>query len=307
MVGLALAAVVLTAVGYRWRAREAPEGTSAVPAAAESAIAVPAVAAVQVAKHSDPAMTSRARGASPSPPSSPQKTALTSPDPRAEGPPSTLPAPSAAAPVPTSAERPGAAAEPTILIDGKWPVREISPGRAIRPSPVEQAPGYYPPHDPEADAVLTGRRVVDLTDLQLSGGASSATALAEAIVDCVSRDDFRRLREYLITFEEFRDILWREFPQSRPATNVPVEDAWDFLFRSSYTGARRMVDDWSGRDLRMTRLSFLQGLTRYTNFNLLLGVRIHARDETTGEEIVIKYADGFVERNGAWKVYTYRD
>lgn len=199
------------------------------------------------------------------------------------------------------------APEPTILIDGRWPAREVRPGHPIRRSPVERSPGYVPPDDPESTAVVTGRRAVGSTDRRLTGGFASATALAEALVDCVHRSDFQRLRDLMITYEEFRDILWPEFPQSRPATNVRAEDAWEFHFRSSITGARRMVDDWGGRDVHLTGLSFDQGRVSYTNFKLALGVRLHAVDVATGEAIVIKYADGFVERDGVWKVYIYRD
>ena len=194
----------------------------------------------------------------------------------------------------------------TILIDGRWPARSWNPGQPAYRSPLEQSPGYKKLDDPEAEATITGRRKAGPTDAQFDGGASSATELAEVIVGCINLNDYMGLRDMQITFEEFRDILWPEFPQSRPATNVKAEDAWEVLLHSSVTGARRALSEWSNQDLAFEALSFEQGWTRYANFNLYLGVRIHARTPT-GSLVEIKYADGFVERGGVWKVYMYRD
>jgi hypothetical protein len=222
----------------------------------------------------------------------------------------TTAAPSRAAGAAPAPVPPGRAAAPAdtggTLVDGRWAAPYWSPGRPARPSPLEKSPGYQKLDDPEAESTVTGRRKVGPTDAQLHGGSASATELAELLLFCINREDYRGLRDLQITFEEFRDILWPEFPQSRPATHVSAEEAWGSVMRSSVTGARRALGEWSNQDLTFEGFSFQQGWTPYANFNLYLGVRIHARN-AAGEQVEIKYVDGIVERNGQWKVYIYND
>jgi len=225
---------------------------------------------------------------------------------RAESPALAAPNPAATpAPAPRSADAATADTSGT-LVDGRWPARYWSPGHPAFRSPLEHSPGYRKLDDPEAEATVTGRRQVGAIEARLQGGAASATELAMFVLDCLNRDDYHGLRGVQIAFEEFRDILWPEFPQSRPATGVSADEAWGVLLRSSIAGANRAVGEWAGQDLTFDSLSFTQGWTPYTNFNLYLGVRIHAR--TAARDLVeVKYADGFVERNGQWKVYMYND
>jgi hypothetical protein len=216
--------------------------------------------------------------------------------------PRTYPAVAAPAPRPTAAP----ADTNSVLVDGRWRARYWSPGKPAAHSPVEKEPGYKKLDDPEAETTITGRRKVGPTAAQFRDGATSASQLAMVLLDCINRDDYMGLRAVQISFDEFRDILWPEFPQSRPATHVKAEDAWEVLLHSSVTGARRALGEWAGQDLTFEGLSFEKGWTPYANFNLYLGVRIHARTRA-GEVVEIKYADGFVERNGQWKVYIYND
>jgi hypothetical protein len=193
-----------------------------------------------------------------------------------------------------------------FLVDGKWPVREIHPGRPLQPSVLEQAPGYRPLEDPELESVVSGRRVVGETDIPFMGGAASAEELARSILMNLNYDDRRGLHELRVTYDEFRDILWPEFPQSRPATNIQANDAWFFLTRTCSSAVNGALDEWYGHDLVFSDLSFDGGLIRYTNFNMYSGVRIHAI-LPPGEEVEVIFAHTFAERSGVWKVYIYKD
>ncbi|MBM3318735.1 MAG: hypothetical protein FJY75_12865 [Candidatus Eisenbacteria bacterium] len=191
-------------------------------------------------------------------------------------------------------------------MDGLWPAREVSPGEPRRRSPLENAPGYQPPGDPEAESVITGRRRVGPIDIPFSGGARTATNLAKIVLDALALEEAETLQLIRLTFPEFRDICWPEFPQSRPATNIEAEDAWGFLNRSSVTGISRGLSDWGGRAYEFIGLDIGEGFSRYAHFNLYKGVRIRARDEA-GRIVEIPIARTFIERDGVWKIYGYKE
>jgi hypothetical protein len=198
--------------------------------------------------------------------------------------------------------------------------RGLDPGRNAGPEPIPLAPmgstktqsalvnspGYTPPDDPEWDAFLTGKRKVGPVAMQLTGGFPSGEALAEAVLDAVNRDDVQALHAIRMTYEEFETILWPEFPQSRPITNIKAEHAWEFYMQTSLAGATRGVHEWTGRNLRLERVSYSIGLAPYTNFNLYRGAVIHALTGD-GEHVQLTFAFTFLERNGRWKVYIYKD
>jgi hypothetical protein len=180
-------------------------------------------------------------------------------------------------------------------------------GRPLAESALVNAPGYVPPDDPEWESVVRGKREgAPPTDAVLEGGYPSADALAAAILDAVNAEDAERLDKMRVTFREFSEIMWPEFPDSRPVVNLPVTEAWGFVVRASLTGARRGVHDWSGKGLRFEGISYADGLMPYTNFSLYKGVRIHATTRG-GEPVVVDFVGSFVERLGRWKVYTYKD
>jgi hypothetical protein len=193
-----------------------------------------------------------------------------------------------------------------VLVDGKWEIREISMGRVPAPSALEGKPGYYPPDDPEFDALLRGRREVGEIDAFLKDGMPSAESLARAILEAVEAGDARQLSRLRIDFEEFSRILWPEFPQSRPVTHAEAEDAWGFLHRECSEGISRGLQDWGGMKLDFQRLSFSIGLGRYTNFDLYQGVQIHVVT-CAGAAAVVDFAHTFVAQDGVWKVYICKD
>ncbi|MCK4305065.1 MAG: hypothetical protein KAY24_12575 [Candidatus Eisenbacteria sp.] len=193
-----------------------------------------------------------------------------------------------------------------ILIDGKWEVHEIQSGRPLYRSPLENAPGYRPPDDPELDAVVSGRRQVEQIDIRFTGGADSAEGLARQIIRHLNRNDPGALHGLRVTYAEFTEILWPEFPQSRPATNIQSTDAWFFLTRTCASGVNGALDEWGGGDLHFNGFSFDDGLIRYTNFDAISGVHIHAC-KPSGIEMELTFAHTFVKRDRIWKVYIYKD
>src|SRR5262249_28937869 len=98
---------------------------------------------------------------------------------------------------------------------------------APRRSSVMDSPGYVPLVDPESMSVVIGRRLgVPGVRKPFRGGAPSLDSLGREVcrdLALARRDSLMRL---CITDDEFRDILWREFPQSRPAVGLTWVDGW---------------------------------------------------------------------------------
>ncbi|MBD3236378.1 MAG: hypothetical protein GF330_06730 [Candidatus Eisenbacteria bacterium] len=198
-----------------------------------------------------------------------------------------------------------------FLIDGRWRAPVAIMGRVPSRSVAENAPGYEPPNDPEAESVLRGRREVPPNDMQLTGGFESAAELAEEVLAAAIAGDTDRLTAARVTYEEFEGLLWYEFPQSRPITNIKPEDAFGFLFRECGEGIRHGIQEAAGRDLELTGIGFASpeeggGLAEYTNFNLLQGIQFHTLTPE-GDLVVLEFARTFVEKDGVWKVYIYKD
>jgi hypothetical protein len=202
--------------------------------------------------------------------------------------------------------KPGRSSTETVTIDGKYEVPVVSAGRSIQRSALENAPGYRPPDDPELDAVERGRRLVAEQQIILEGGMPSAESLADMILYCLEEGDATCLHDMRVTGVEFETYLWDEFPESRPATHIEAKHAWFFLHHTCWSGVSAILSDHGGQPLLFKKISASDGYIRYTNFNMLSGVRIHAENEH-GEEVIIDNAHTFCEANGVWKVYLYKD
>ena len=173
-------------------------------------------------------------------------------------------------------------------------------------SPLERSPGYYPPNDPESLSVLTGRRDAPLVNLEFTGGASSKENLALMLLAGLNARDDRALHALRVTRQEFQVILWPEFPESRPVTNITPDDAWQMSIAQSVSGASRAVGGYGGRQLEFLRIES-DPPTPYKNFTLHRGTQIVVRDRNTGETERLRFAPTFVERHGQFKVLTYKD
>jgi|GEM_PF-1613341 len=173
-------------------------------------------------------------------------------------------------------------------------------------SPLESAPGYYPPADPESLSVLRGRRDAPLVDLELSGGASSLEALGREIVARIGKRDERGLHALRVTREEFGTIIWPELPQSRPITHIPLSEVWGMGTAQSIAGASRTIGTYGGRHLTFLRADYGHE-EPFRNFTLLRDVRILIRDPRDGTMVGLPLAPSVVERHGQYKVLIFKD
>jgi hypothetical protein len=165
-------------------------------------------------------------------------------------------------------------------------------------------------NDPELESFYRGRRIVDLLpddgSMELESSYDTPEELAQAILDQALYGDREGLKALLVTREEFSEIFWGEFPQSRPATNIQWTEAWGFHHAQCNEGLDNVLKEFTGLEVRVRYVEFREGLAQYKNFNLYKGVVIHGTTDR-GDAVAFSGAPVFAERNGRWKVYMFHD
>lgn len=180
-----------------------------------------------------------------------------------------------------------------------------SAGPAAPPS-VKDSPGYAPPSDPDSSAERLGRRMdAPAVSMPFTGGARSVKALAEAILGALHTERADSMLKLSVTQDEFRVILWPEFPQSRPATGLLWEDAWPVLYGRLNGGSLAAVREYGGHVYTLSRVE-TTSITPYRNFKLHNGVTLVAKDDT-GREVRFTGVRAIAERRGRFKIYSMSD
>jgi hypothetical protein len=106
--------------------------------------------------------------------------------------------------------------------------------------------------------------------------------------------------------DEFRDILWPEFPQSRPATGITWQDGWLFLYGRIHQGCGQAIRDYGGHWYQFIRFDRYDSTTHCKNFNLHNGLILVARDDE-GRIQKFRWMRSAVERKGRFKIYSTND
>jgi len=172
---------------------------------------------------------------------------------------------------------------------------------------VRDSPGYVPLVDPDSAAERLGRRPgAPLVDRRFTGGSPSLEALGRAVCGAFHAGSVDSMLALCVRPEEFRDILWPEFPQSRPATGVRWDDAWVVLHGRLNGGSVSAVRQWSGHVYTLLRVERSAGVVAYRNFRLHNGITLVARDDM-GNEVRIAGIRSIAERKGRFKIYSMSD
>jgi hypothetical protein len=175
-----------------------------------------------------------------------------------------------------------------------------------RPPSIKDSPGYVPLVDPESSSVTIGRRLnAPAVSLPFRGGARSLEGLGHAVCRALQVSSVDSLRALCVTAEEFREILWREFPQSRPATGLTWEDAWQVLDVRLMSGCNAARDDHGGRRWELVRLE-CDSTMRYRNFALHSRLTMVVKDDL-GQVHRWGWLRAVAERKGRFKIYSTRD
>lgn len=173
---------------------------------------------------------------------------------------------------------------------------------------VEQEPGWYPAADPESASVRIGRRLTaPLVAKRFTGGAPSLDALGRRVCHALEYNRSDSLLVLCVHEDEFRDIMWREFPQSRPVTGVTWGDGWMFLWARLHGGSVSAVKDWGGHRYQFLRWERYDSTAVYKNFKLHNGLVMDAKNEDDSTTARFTWLRSVVERKGSFKIYSMKD
>lgn len=177
---------------------------------------------------------------------------------------------------------------------------------SINPA-LRDAPGYKPLVDPESTSVRLGRRLnAPLVSMRFSDGASSMEHLGRMLVHAIHHSSPDSLRRLCLTRAEFNEILWREFPQSRPVTGLHADDAWFLLDARLRGGVSKLLDEYAGQHLAFVRWDRTDTVAVFRNFRLHNGLSLVVRDES-GREVALPHVRAVAERKGQFKLQSLRD
>ena len=178
---------------------------------------------------------------------------------------------------------------------------------SARASTVKDSPGWYTTPDPESVSVVFGRRLnAPLVRKPFQGGARSFDDLGRRVCSALHHNASDSLLALCVRDDEFRDILWREFPQSRPATGLTWQDAWRILYARLHGGSVGATRDYGGHVYQFLHFDRSQTMARYRNFNLYNGLVLVVRNDEGGIER-FTWLRSVAERRGRFKIYSLND
>ena len=182
----------------------------------------------------------------------------------------------------------------------------VGPTATVNPM-LKNAPGYHPPADPESMSVAIGRRLnAPAVKAAFHGGTRSLDDLGRAVCWALHHTNRDSLTRLCVTEDEFDRIMWREFPQSRPATGLTVEDAWLLLGNRNTGGISRALQDHAGRHVRFVRWERDEAVATYRNFRLHHRLTLVVLNEQGAEER-LDVVRSVAERRGVFKLYSMKD
>ena len=171
---------------------------------------------------------------------------------------------------------------------------------------VKDSPGYTPPVDPEANSEMIGRRLsATRVNKPFIGGAHSLDDFGRIATRLIQNQPRDSLEKLCVRFDEFRDVLWPEFPQSRPATGAHWQDAWFFQVTRNRKGCGLAMTDWGGHDYQYVGIT-CDSTLQYRNFKLYSKLTI-AVLPAGADTVRWDFVKAIVARRGRFKILSMRD
>jgi hypothetical protein len=171
---------------------------------------------------------------------------------------------------------------------------------------IKDSPGYVPLVDPESTAVLLGRRInAPIVSKPFVGGTKSLDLLGRAVCRAVHHKSLDSLMTLCVRDDEFKDILWPEFPNSRPATGIQWDFAWMVLFGRLHGGCSQSIRDYGGHVYEFLSLQ-PDSVMQYKNFKMYSRISMFVKNDE-GEIEQWKWLRAVVERKGRYKIYSTTD
>ena len=137
----------------------------------------------------------------------------------------------------------------------------------------------------------------------LTDTAGSSEALATAVLDGLARGDRAKLDAMALTEREFRDHVWPDLPAARPERNLPLSYVWGDLHQKSRIGLSQTIARHGGKRHELRRVTF-GGKTQYDLYTVHRDTTFDVVD-ASGVPETIRVCGSFVEKDGAWKVFSY--
>ena len=171
---------------------------------------------------------------------------------------------------------------------------------------VKDMPGYVPLVDPESSSVRIGRRVnAPLVSMPFQGGAKSLKELGQTILRQLGTRQRDSILTLCVTDKEFRDILWPEFPQSRPVTGLHHDDAWKILYARMHAGVVHANRDYGGDKYQFVSFT-ADSVMKYKNFTMYSKLKLNSVGPDGGL-VSMTWLRAVVERKGRVKIYSTED
>ncbi len=171
---------------------------------------------------------------------------------------------------------------------------------------VRNSPGYVPLHDPDSLDEALGRRAnAPLVEMEFHAGARSLRELGAEVCHALHTGVPNAMLDLCVKSDEFRVILWPEFPQSRPATGLRWDDAWMILYGRLNGGSVSAVRDYEDHRWKFLRIKYLK-VVSYRNFKLYNNIVITAKSDA-GKLEQFTFIRSVAERAGRFQIYSMRD
>ncbi len=155
------------------------------------------------------------------------------------------------------------------------------------------------------DVVLGRRRNAPLIHELFHGGRPSLNGLGRAVCHALHAGIPDSMLALCVKSDEFRVILWPEFPQSRSITGLHWDDGWLFLYGRLNGGSVAAVREYGSSRWDFIKLKY-EKLEPYRNFRLYRKVTITARSDE-GQIEDFGFVRSIAERKGRFKIYSMRD
>jgi hypothetical protein len=137
----------------------------------------------------------------------------------------------------------------------------------------------------------------------LANTSGSPEALASAVLAALSRRDRSRLDALAVSEQEFRDHVWPDLPAARPERNLPFSYVWGDLHQKSTLSLARTLETYGGKPHTLQRVKFA-GVTPYARYTVHRDATFEVSDAAGAAES-IRVCGSFLEKDGAWKVFSY--
>jgi hypothetical protein len=131
----------------------------------------------------------------------------------------------------------------------------------------------------------------------------SPASLASAVLDALARGDRSALEALALNETEFRDHVWPQLPAARPERNLPFSYVWRDLRQKSTQALSVVLSREGGKRYELVDVRFARE-TDYRTYRVHREATLRVRDPG-GMETDLRVCGSMMEKDGAWKVFSY--